>query len=384
MVMTFGELLTNIAQFQSWKAVVGFGSAHRKSGSKDRLARLVGYTAVLDWLSGGAVALIGVLCIPLVAPLFHWTNWEAAAAAWFAAALLLTSGTTAVGVLRVSNRFDLQVGSEVVAQLTRLFGCVAGWALGGGVAWFLVVWAMAAILLLLTQWAAVLWLGHRPSIGRRNLRLALDENLRLWPFMLKTNLSGSLSLFWMHLGTLAVGAGAGVAQAGAFRLADRFSQAMLKPVEIAAKALMPELAQLVAERDFTTLRALLGRVTLMSALFAIPAVAVAGLWGGQILRLTVGAQFEYAHQFLFLMCISAAISVTGFALEPLHNAWLRAGSVLRAYLVSALIYLALLAVMLPRFGAVGAALASIVSSAAITGLLGVSALRLLRRGGYRG
>src|SRR5947209_20138515 len=33
MVMTYGELMTNLAQFQSWKAVVGFGTVHRQGGT---------------------------------------------------------------------------------------------------------------------------------------------------------------------------------------------------------------------------------------------------------------------------------------------------------------------------------------------------------------
>jgi polysaccharide biosynthesis protein len=52
LVMTYGELITGLAQFQSWKAVIGFGAAHHEAGEKARLSRLFGYAATLDWLSG--------------------------------------------------------------------------------------------------------------------------------------------------------------------------------------------------------------------------------------------------------------------------------------------------------------------------------------------
>ena len=375
--MTYGELVTNLAQFQSWKAVTSFGAAHQQAGNALRLRRLFGYTASLDWLGAIIGSLAAILGVLLIGPLLHWSPAEENAATWFGTFLLLTSSTTPAGILRLFNRFDLQVYSETVAQITRFAGCLAGWAIGAGVTWFLCVWALAALLQLVTQWAAALALGHRFSFGQRALKLAHSENRGFWSFMLKTNLSSSLSLFWMQFGTLVVGVRAGPVEAGGFRLAHRFSQAMMKPVEMATKALFPELARLVTARDEATTRRVLIRVSWISALFASLVVLAAGLWGREILLLVAGSRFEFAHTFFLLLSIAAAISVVGFALEPFHNAHLRAGTVLRAYLVAALIYGALLVILLPAFGAEAAAIASIAAALAIIIQLGVSASRIL-------
>ncbi|MGN6058867.1 MAG: lipopolysaccharide biosynthesis protein, partial [Sphingomicrobium sp.] len=292
-------------------------------------------------------------------------------------ALLLTSGTTPAGILRLFNRFDLQVYSETVAQIVRLIGCLVGWGIGASVVWFLGVWALAALLLVVSQWAAVLSLGHRISFGRKALRLTVHENRSLWSFMLKTNVSSSLSLFWLQCGTLVVGVRAGAVEAGGFRLAHRFSLAMMKPVEIAAKALFPELARLIAEGDHAAVRRVLARVSWLSALFASVMVLLSALFGREILRLVAGSGFEFAHQFLFLLCIAAAINIAGFALEPFHNAHFRPGIVLRSYAVAAVVYGGALLLLLPSFGAEGAAFASIAAAAALMAQLGVSTFRIL-------
>jgi O-antigen/teichoic acid export membrane protein len=384
LVMTYGELIANLAQFQSWKAVVGFGAAHQGDTSKARLSRLLGYTASTDWLSSVVGAFVGLSGVFLIGPLLHWSPEEAMAAAWFGTALLLTSSTTPAGVLRLSNRFDLQVYSEAVAQITRLAGCLAGWATGAGVNWFLCVWALAALLQLVVQWAAVLALGNRPSLGFRALRLAVLENRGLWPFMMRTSISSSLSLFWMQCGTLVAGVWAGPVEAGGFRLAHRFSQAMMKPVEIGTKALFPEFAQLVADKDDITMRSVLTRMTWISAGFASLVVIAAALGGREILQTVAGSRFGFASGFLLLLCISAAINVVGFALEPFQNAHFRSGTVLRAYLVGALFYGALLVLLLPVYGALAAALASIGAALAINLQLGVSTARILARTGSQG
>lgn len=380
LVMTYGELVTNLAQFQSWKALTSFGAAHLRMGNQARLRRLFGYTAFLDLLSGIAGALIGSLGVLLVGPWLHWLPSEEIAAVWFTTALLLTSSTTPAGVLRLFNRFDLQVYSETIAQVTRLAGCIVGWAIGAGIDWFLGVWALAALLQLAVQWAAVLALGHRFSFGRRALRLTAHENRGLWPFMLKTNVSSTLSLFWIQCGTLVVGMRAGPIDAGGFRLAHRFSLAMLKPVEIAAKAVFPELTQLVAGSDARAMRKVLIRVSSIAAAFGALVVVAIALWGREVLHLVAGHRFEFAQEYLFLLSIAAAINVAGFALEPFLNAHFRAGTVLRAYAVAAFLYGVLLAALLPSTGARAAAYSAIAAAIAVAIQMGFSAARILRRG----
>ena len=378
LVMTYGELVTNLAQFQSWKAVVGFGAAHQQANSRTRLGRLFGYTASLDLLSGIVGSAAAILGIVLIGPLLHWIASEESAAAWFGTVSLLTSGTTAGGILRLFNRFDLQVYSESLAQIVRLVGCLVGWAIGASVGWFLAVWALAALVLFVSQWAAVFARGHRISLGRRAFRLTGHENRGLWSFMLKTNVSSSLSLFWMQCGTLVVGVRAGPIEAGGFRLAHRFSLAMMKPVEIAAKALFPELARLVADGDHGAVRRVLKGVSFLSAVFASLMVVLAALFGRQVLYLVAGPAFEFAHQFLFLLCIAAAINVAGFALEPFLNGHFRPGIVLRSYGVAALLYGSVLIVLLPSVGSAAAAFASIAAAAVLMLQLGVASLGILR------
>lgn len=378
MIMTFGEFLTNFAQFQSWKAITSFGAVHHLGKDKVRLSRLFGYTVRLDLMTGIAGAAVALLIAPLVAPLLRWSTHETHSAELFGAALLLTSSTSSAGMLRLVDRFDLQVLSEIIVQVARLAGCVIGWIVGAGVDWFLAVWAGAALLLFVSQFTAVLALGQRPHFARSSLGLAAGENPGLWNFMLKTSLSSSVSILWTQLGTLAVGARAGAIEAGGFRLAQRFSLAIMKPVEIATKALFPELARLVASEDLVAARKLLVRTSAISALFAAILVIGAGLFGGEFLRLVAGRGFAYAHRFLFLLSIAAAISVAGFGLEPFLNAHLRAGAVLRANLLAALAYACLLAALLPRYGADGAALAAIAATILLTARLAASVAGTVR------
>jgi O-antigen/teichoic acid export membrane protein len=381
LILTYAQLIGNLVQFQSWNAVIRYGAVHLEQKEEPALERLFGYTAMLEWASALVGALIAVTFVPIVGPYLHWSAVETGYATWFGAALLLTTGGTAMGILRLCDRFDLLVYSDGVGPLTRIVGAIAGWAIGGSVAWFLAVWAISALFQLIAQWTAALSLGHRLSLGLSALRRALAENPRIWPYMVKTNLSGSLTLFWLQCGTLTVGWVSGPIEAGGFRMAHRFAQAIMKPVEMLTKALFPELARLVAARNHSTLKNVLLRVSGIAACFAALTVVIAGLGGTQILHLIAGRKFEFAQPFFFLLAIASAIDLVGFALEPFHNAHGRAGRVLRSKLVAVFVYAALLAALLPTIGAKGAAFAAIGASLTIFVQLAISGAQILRKSG---
>jgi O-antigen/teichoic acid export membrane protein len=283
-------------------------------------------------------------------------------------------------MLRLFDRFDLMAYNDAAGPLVRLLGSAAIWAAGGGVESFLVVWAAAAATQFIGQWIAALFAyGSWITLGRSAFVTAIQENRRILRFMVQTNLANSLGLFWMQLGTLAVGAVAGPAEAGGFRIAQRLAKAIAKPMEPITRALYPELARLVADREHATVRRVLVRISAIAAGLSALVVLITGLAGGEIVRLVAGAQFAFAHSLLFLLSIAAAIELTGFALEPFHLAHGRTGRVLRSRAVGAMIYLILLALLLRQTGGEGAATAAICASLVIVVQLGISAAQIVRR-----
>lgn len=380
LILTYAQLLANLVQFQAWKGIVRYGALHMAAQRSDRLERLLGFAATLDFGSAVVGAVISVAGVPLIAPLFGWSAQDQLTVAIFAAVLLLTTGSTPSGILRLFDRFDLSAYAEAIGPLTRLAGAVIVWVMGGGVVGFLVVWVAAAAAQGIAKWfAAVVISGARLTFGRNAFQTAAAENDRIWRFMLQTNASNSVSLFWLQLGTLSVGAYAGAAEAGAFRLARRLAEGVARPIQPIALAVYPELARLVADDDHAQLRKVVTRITIISCALALGLVLVTGFAGELILRIIAGKEFEFAYTFLFLLSIATAIDLAGFAFEPVQNAHGRSWMILRSKLIAAGVYGLLLLVLLPRIGAQGAAIAAIICALLIFVQLAVSTARMLRR-----
>ena len=366
LILTYGQMIANFVQFQSWKGVIRYGALHVAADRPDRLERLFGFTATLDFGSAFVGVLIAAIGAPLIAPLFDWSSDQQISAALFGAVLLLSTGATPTGMLRLFDRFDLVAFAEAVGPLIRLVGSVIAWINGAHIGVFLIVWASAATAQALVQWIAAIVLNRsRIAFGPTPFRQAAHENDGIWRFMLQTNVSNSVSTFWMQLGTLAVGASAGAADAGAFRLAQRLAKGIVRPVRPVTVALYPELARLVAEDDHAQLRKMFVRVTTVAAALALVVVLLMGFAGREILGLLAGKKFEFAYPFLFLLSVATAIDLAGFAFEPFQDAHGRAWTVLRARLVAATAYAILLASLVPWLGGKGAAIATIICSALV-------------------
>ena len=376
--LTYGQLFSNVSHFESWKGVIRFGALHLAGNRKAQLSRLLGFTAALDWGSANAGALVAVAVAFLVGPMIGWPVELQEQCAGFAAALVVGSGGTPTGILRLFNRFDLLAFTEAFAPVIRLAGAIIAWQLSGSVTAFLAAWGVGALCQLLATWIAALLVHQgRLTITRQSLWIAKEENVGLWHFMWRTSFSSSLRFLSMQAGTLAVGATVGPIMAGGFRLADRIATATTKPTEQLARVIYPELAHLVASDDRELLHRLFVRSAVVSLALAGVVVLVFIVAGRFILSLIAGPQFTFAEPFLAILAIASAIELSGFVLEPWHNAHGGAAIVLRARLAGAIVYGLLLVGLLPLMGAIGAAFAAVASSAVIVGAMALAAMKML-------
>ena len=378
LVLAYGQAIANLAQFQSWQALIRYGAGHLARGDRAGLARLVAFTGAMDVASALVGAAVAVAGVSMAGAWLGWSGAQQGRAALFGGALLLSIGATPVGTLRLFDRFDLITYIQAIGPAVRLAGSLVAWGVSRSVDAFLIVWAAAALVQSAAGWIVSFGpAGQAPQFARDWFGRARAENPGILRFMGLTNLSSSLSLIWEQLGTLAVGGVSGATAAGGFRIASRLAKAMVKPVQTFSRVLFPELARLVASDDHVTLRRVTIRVGWAAIGLSLAVVLVAAFGGTLLLRLVAGRDYAFAHELLLLLAIAAAIELSGFALEPLLTAHGQAGQVLVAQMVGTIVYGALLAILLASWGATGAAWAAIGGAGVVRLALSIAVRRLL-------
>ncbi|SDA24498.1 lipopolysaccharide biosynthesis protein [Sphingomonas sp. NFR15] len=385
----FGEfaLILGLAQgmaalvgFQSWRIVLHWGTAPMLAGRTAQVSALLWFCGVLDLVAGIAGCAITVVLVRYLAPHFGWSRATADHAILFAFVLLLTVRSTAVGALRLYDRFRDGALADTATPVFRMIGALVAVSAGASVDGFLWAWGVAEIATAAAYWGLV-WYRVRPV----TTGLALADIVSVprayggfWRFGLFSNLNSTLSSASQQVALLAVGYAVGAVSAGYFRLAHQLGQALLILAEMLSRSLYAELARVSASRSRAAMTTLLDRTNKAALFGGVAVFAVVAILGKPALYLIGGAAYLPAFPALVILGAAAAVQLIGVSFEPALMALGRTGSLLVIRATALLCLAGLLALLLPRIGVLGAALAMLADALVAVALLRRATRRVAR------
>lgn len=385
----FGEftLITGGAQavaafvtFQTWQIVVRYGLPHLKAGRPDAAARLAGFCLTLDLGAAFVGCVIATLCVWQLGSWLAWPPGLAREGLAFSFVILLTTRSTAVGVLRLHDRFGVGAAADAVTPITRFLGALIVVAVGSTLGGFLLAWTAGEILTALAYWICVARTvpGGIAAPSPALLREAARENDGIWHFTWMTNLNTTLDAGSKQMVVLLVGLAAGPVGAGQYRLAYQLTQALARISDMASRAMFSELARAHTTGTRQDFRRLLRRAAGLAAAAGAVIMLVLLLLGRPILGLVGGPAYLGVYPLLVLLGLAAALDLASVVFEPALVAMGRAGRALAVRIGASLCLFGLLGVLLPAFGTMGAAAAMLAASAIAFLLFAGAAWRAVR------
>lgn len=367
LILGIGQATAALVGFQTWQVVVRFGMAHLRAGNGSALVRLVRVCLLLD--AGAALlgCMLATLALVLLRDHFGWSAALTAQAVLFCIVLLLSIRSTAVGVLRLHDRYAAGAAADAVTPMTRFVGALlAVWA-HATVTGFLIAWAVAEVLTATAYWARAA--KELPGLTRRTsaAQSTAEENPGLWGFAWQSNLNTTLNATSRQFALVLVGIATGPAAAGGYRLAHQLAQALVRVSDMFSRAVFPEVARAHAgdgRRDLARLKR--QSVRLAGAAGLIMCVAVP-LLGRPALALIAGPQYLSAYPMLVLLGLAAGLDIMAVGFEPVLLGTGHAAAVLRIRLLAAFLLVAALFPLVAMMGPLGAGIATLLAAA--TGLL---------------
>jgi O-antigen/teichoic acid export membrane protein len=164
-----------------------------------------------------------------------------------------------------------------------------------------------------------------------------------------------------QVGTLVLARFASHAEVALFRVATQTSLLLVLGLNAVIMVYAPDLSRSFARKDLPAIQALATKGALFGLLAALPLAAAYLLFGSQVLGLLFGAQYGDAHAPLVILTIGQLVNA-GFGLVMTMAIATRSeAAALKAQLIGACSNLLLCLLLVPAFGAVGAACASAVS-----------------------
>lgn len=378
LILSIAQATAALVTFQTWQIVIRFGVPHHERGDIPALGRLVRYSAALDIGAGVVGCLIAGIAVAVMRARLGWSAEVAREALLFSLVLLLSVRSTAVGVLRLHDRFALGAMADAVTPITRFVGAVAAVLAGASVRGFLIAWAAAEAATALVYWAT----AHRIApglLGRWNRAdKARAENPGFWRFAFVTNVNSTVSAASKQFVVVLVGFVAGAVAAGGYRLAFQLSQALVRTSEMFARGVFPELTRADAAETRDPLRRLFRQSTRLALGAGITICVLAPVAGGPVLRLVGGERYVGVYPILVLLSLAAGLEVMAAGFEPLLLSTGRAAAALRARLIGIAVLIAAIATLMPLYGMLGAAVATLVAAAVSLALFARAAYRAVR------
>ena len=375
--------VSDLAKFQSWQAVLRYGTPALEEGRTLDFRRLIKLTVLLDLGSAVFGIVVAVMAVPLLAARFEWSPEWVPEIQLYAFSILFMVTATPTGLLRLFDRFDLLSVSNAIGSFLRVIGAVWVFIYGGGLELLLLIWFASIV-------TSGLWLmahAYRtlslrgllqgPRLGYRKLASGHEG---IGAFVWTTQANTTLASTMKHLTTVVVGFLLSPAAAGLYDISRQVTTLLTRFAKLMQPATYPEFARLSVQGDMHAIRQLILRsmalMTGVGAVLVIPLV----VFGRSLLSFVFGQGLEAAYGLLVLMAVAAAVRLLSFPLEPALISTGRASMALLIRATTVAVFLIGLFALIPRIGLIGAGVAGL--AAALVAFFGEAsaALAWFRKG----
>ncbi len=362
LIQSYTIIIDRLLNFQCWQAVIKFGADFLKQNRKEDFKSLVKFCTILD----AATAAIGTLMAAAIVYIIgQWKGWHQQtiyAAIVYSFWILFNLKGTAMGLLRLFDKFRLISAAMITAAFLKMILAVIAYMFSGSLLIFVIIWVVADI----AESVFLLWAGWHQAYkktGDNFLKaklstIAKDKNI--WKFVLSTNLNQSVRLASRELDVLITGAILGTAATGIYKVARQFAWVLANLIEPVYQAIYPELAHLVAEKRFSDLKRVAAKVAIISGVASLLIWLVFVAAGKWILNIAAGAQFVQAWGVMVIFMFAFVIWGFAFCLPAGLLAIGRAGKVLLVQTIAFVVFLPALYLLLASIGLAGAAVAQVI------------------------
>ena len=363
--------ISDVAKFQSWQAVLRFGTSAIEQERTLDFRRLVKLTILLDFGAAMLGILIAVIATPLIAPRFDWPPEWIPMIQLYALSIFFMVTATPTGLLRLFDRFDLLSVSNAMGSFVRVLGGLWVVVYGGSLELLLMIWFISTAV-------SGLWLmGHAfrglskrglfqgPRLGYRGLTEGHEGIVR---FVLTTQANSTLSASTRRFPAVVVGLLLTPAAAGLYDISRQVTTLLSRFAKVMKPAIYPEFARLDVQNDVQGIRQLMLRSMLLMAGAGTVLVAPLIIFGRPLLGFVFGEEVVAAYGLVVVLALAAAVRLLAFPLEPALISMGHAGVALRVRFVTVSVFLICLFTLIPRIGLVGAGYAGLAAAlASMTG-----------------
>ena len=378
LIISYGSIVSALIDFRVWEAILKFFNEHFAAHDFGRALAVLRVCLAIDTGTGVvATAVMAVTAKPVARLLLDDPNLADEIVLYGLMLLFTTSETTATGLFRVYQRFDLLGLKDGLGSIIRRsLSIVAALSFGS-------LHAVMLALVLGGLIEALIFNGlayhlTRRQLGRVTGHTPLDsgELRRILSFVLGTNVLGTLKLLTEHWDMLLLGWFGGPSVTGVYKVAASAAQLHHKLKIPITTISYPEIVR-ARQAGPAHLRSTVLVLVSISALVTLPSALTFAILADPIVKLVSGsidylAAADYFRIMILGNIVTGLLFWSGHLLMANERVWL----VNRIHLARSLSSVVALAIIIPTWGALGASWLYVFNQSAVTIAEFLACLRL--------
>lgn len=280
MVILFASSVNRLLSFRMGEVVIKYAGHHLALGEKDKAAVIIKAAVLAEALTSVTAYIILLFLSPLAAQFIIKEPSTGRLIVFYGLALLANLVfETATAVLQLAGKYRGQAVLNLAQSILTAGWILTAYLLGGGLMDVLMAYLAGKFL----------YGVGMAILARRRIHILLEPSWWKKPFGLvsnwkeilhfaiTTNISGTINMVIRDSEVLWVGFFLSTVEAGYYKFALGIMNIMVMPVVPLVNTTFPEISRTVARRDWATLRSLLKKTSLISAIWTL------GCMGGLLL-----------------------------------------------------------------------------------------------------
>lgn len=372
-------LVVRVFDLRVAPVVVSFGAQKARDDMRSA-AGVFQFGYAVDGISGVAAFLVIAAVAPFAGPALVGDHGTLLVLLYALSLLVSTLDESSGSVLRLLDRFGVVAVSGVALEILRVGLVAVALVLFEDIAWVLGALILYQSVGAVVRLAAAASAFRRATAGGGLFRPALasvrDDRRAMLRMLVHTNVVSYARLTQTQLPTILVGALAGPAGAGVYKIGTGAAALLGRLADPLYLATLPRLSRLWAEGRKHDIQRLLRSSTLLSGAVMVTGVLLLVVFRDAIVSALGGEGATAATTVLAIAAVAHAVNGTLFWNVSLLYAMGRPEAVTRVALLGVVAQVGLLAILVPPFAATGAAVAFLVSIVLTNALATASCLRM--------
>jgi O-antigen/teichoic acid export membrane protein len=353
MIILFASSVNRLLSFRMGELVVKYAGHSLTLENKEHAAAVIKAAAIAEGLTSVAAFLILLLLTPLAATYIlkdSHTQWLIAFYGISVLGSLITETSTAV--LQISNHYRTQAAMGLLQTVVTAAGIGYAYFSHGGLNEILVAYLFGKMMYGIGMMAfAYYWLNH--LLGKNWIKAPfslLDRRREMVHFAVSTNLSGTINMVIRDSEVLWAGFFLTRLEAGYYKFALAVMNIVLMPITPFINTTYPEITKAVAKLDWTRLRLLLRRTTLIAAAWTIACFAGVLLLGQFVLQFIKQGAYLPSFPIIIILLLGYGIANVFFWSRPLLLAFEKPNYPLKVNFASGALKTVMMFILVPLVG----------------------------------